>query len=239
MSTFTIFGIAQLSVTINLVVALLLGALIGLERQLFQRYTGVSTHALVALGAAAFTSIAMLVVSSGDSTRIAGQVVTGIGFLGAGLIFRDGISVRGLSAAASVWATGAVGALAGNGLLIEAAEVAVLMLVANLVLPKLGRAVERLGPQRTVATHDYAIELTCASVDETIVRGKLLQAVMASRLRLRGIESHLGAASGNVVVMAIVQTPRRDDVAVERTVGELSLSGHVLAARWTVARAAD
>ena len=83
MSTFSVVGVSHLSVSINLIVALTLGALIGFERQLFQRYTGVTTHALVALGAAAFTSIAMLSIPVGDPTRVASQVVTGIGFLGA------------------------------------------------------------------------------------------------------------------------------------------------------------
>ncbi|WP_226575883.1 MgtC/SapB family protein [Acuticoccus sediminis] len=143
-STFTLLGLEQLSVTINLVVAVFLGAVIGLERQFVQRYTGVTTHALVALGAAAFVSIASLASPVGDVSRIAGQVVTGIGFLGAGLIFRDGMSVRGLSAAASIWATGAVGALSGFGFLLEATEVALLMFIVNLTLPRIGRLVDRL-----------------------------------------------------------------------------------------------
>ncbi|WP_245272874.1 MgtC/SapB family protein [Microvirga lotononidis] len=109
-------NLAVLSVTLNLALGLVLGASIGLERQWRQRHAGLATHALVAVGAAAFTSVPGLLPSVGDATRMGAQVVTDIGFLGAGLIMRDGLSVRGLSTAATVWATGAVGVLAGYGL---------------------------------------------------------------------------------------------------------------------------
>lgn len=87
-------GIDLYQTTPRLVVALLLGMCIGVERQLRQRHTGLNTHALVALGAAAFTSLATLLGQDND-VRLGGQVVTGIGFLGAGLIMRDGLNVRG------------------------------------------------------------------------------------------------------------------------------------------------
>jgi putative Mg2+ transporter-C (MgtC) family protein len=140
--------LAALSITSNLAVAVVLGVLIGFERQWRQRHAGLTTHALVAVGAAAFTSVPGLIPSVGDATRMGAQVVTGIGFLGAGLIMRDGLSVRGLSTAATVWATGAVGVLAGYGLAIEATETAIFIIGANIVLSRLGPLVERFGPRR-------------------------------------------------------------------------------------------
>lgn len=85
---------------------------IGFERQWRQRHTGLSTHALVALGAAAFTSLAILLDGPTD-IRMGGRAVTGIGRLGAGLIMRDGLSVRRVGGAATIWATGAIGLLSG------------------------------------------------------------------------------------------------------------------------------
>src|ERR1700693_4318973 len=98
-------------------VALSLGALIGVERQWRQRMAGLRTNALVALGAALFELLAvqMSALSGVDPTRIAAYVVSGIGFLGAGVILRDGVSVRGINTAATIWCSAAVGVLAGAG----------------------------------------------------------------------------------------------------------------------------
>lgn len=86
-------------------IALALGALIGAERQWHQRMAGLRTNALVALGAALFELYAVLLEGSNavDPTRIAAYVVSGVGFLGAGVILRDGVNVRGINTAATVW----------------------------------------------------------------------------------------------------------------------------------------
>lgn len=98
----------------NLGSAVFLGGVIGFERQWRQRLAGLRTNALVALGAATFVLFQSL-FSSGDPTRMAAQVVTGIGFLGAGIIFREGLSIHGLNTAATLWCSAAVGVLAGAG----------------------------------------------------------------------------------------------------------------------------
>lgn len=241
MPSVTLLELPHLSVAANLVVAAVLGSLIGLERQLFQRYTGIATHALVALGAAAFVSISVLTPSASDITRIAGQVASGIGFLGAGLIFRDGLSVRGLSAAASVWATGAVGALAGFGYMMEAAEVAVLMFAANLALPRLARLVERFARHEAAAPSDYAITLCCRIEDEAAIRTELMRAIGESLLRLRGIESRHPADGATAEVVARVYALGNEDEGVEALVAGLGIGfAHtVTAARWTVTDAPD
>src|SRR5258708_5271144 len=100
---------------INLTVAFCLSAAIGFERQWRNRLAGLRTNTLVALGAASFVVFAALVPGEGSPTRVAAQVVSGIGFLGAGLIFREGMSVRGLNTAATLWCSAAIGVLAGVG----------------------------------------------------------------------------------------------------------------------------
>src|ERR1700732_5314453 len=105
---------------INIGAAFLLGMAIGVERQFGQHPAGVRTNTLVCVRAAIFVSISTIVVHDGDPTRIAGQVVTGIGFLGGGVILREGLSVRGLNTAATLWCSAGVGTLAGAGLLVEA-----------------------------------------------------------------------------------------------------------------------
>ncbi len=102
-----------------------------------------ATHAMVALGAASFSILPLLLDNEVSVTRMAAQVVSGIGFLGAGVIMRDGLSVRGLSTAASIWSTGAIGVLAGSGFILAACMTTALIVIANLFLPALGRVVDR------------------------------------------------------------------------------------------------
>lgn len=99
----------------NMIVAMLCGALIGSERQLRQRMAGLRTNALVAMGAASFVVFSQLYPDELSPTRVGAQVVSGIGFLGAGIIFRHGFSVHGLNTAATLWCSAAVGVISGAG----------------------------------------------------------------------------------------------------------------------------
>lgn len=118
----------------GLVAAVVLGALIGFERQLRGHPAGLHTNALVALGSAAFVIASLLVGDSTGSARIAGQVVTGVGFLCAGVIMHQGVTVRGINTAATVWCASAVGVLAGFGQLWWSGLVAAIILFANFTL---------------------------------------------------------------------------------------------------------
>ncbi len=135
----------QLELTLRLVVALVLGAVIGWERELQQMPAGFRTHALVALGSAAFTVLSAYAFTGpgSDPTRIAAQIVSGIGFLGGGAILHHGGNVRGLTTAASLWAVAAVGMAAGAGLFVMAAVSAVLVIVALEVFQRFERFLTR------------------------------------------------------------------------------------------------
>jgi putative Mg2+ transporter-C (MgtC) family protein len=135
----------QLELTLRLVAALVLGAVIGWERELQRMPAGFRTHALVSLGAAIFTVISAYAFAGplSDPTRIAAQVVSGIGFLGGGAILHYGGTVRGLTTAASLWAVAGVGMAAGAGLLVVATVSAVLVIVALEVFQRLERMAKR------------------------------------------------------------------------------------------------
>ena len=110
----------QLDLALRLLVAAVLGSVIGFEREIHEHPAGMRTHLLVSLGSAAFTVLSIYGFPSEqgaptDTSRVAAQVVTGIGFLGAGAIIKYGTSVRGLTTAASLWATAGVGMAAGAG----------------------------------------------------------------------------------------------------------------------------
>jgi putative Mg2+ transporter-C (MgtC) family protein len=115
----------------RLLLAGALGALIGIERELRNKAAGLRTNILIAMGAALFTlmSIEMARGDGGDSTRIAAQIVTGIGFLGGGAILREGATVRGLTTAATIWMNAAIGVAAGGG----RAQLAIVATVTTLV----------------------------------------------------------------------------------------------------------
>lgn len=226
-----------LVVTVKLILALCLGCLIGVERQWRQRYTGLTTYALVAMGAAAYTSLPALYGTV--DLRLAGQVVTGIGFLGAGLIMKEGQSVRGLSTAATVWSTGAVGVLIGYGKWIEAIETAILIAGVNIFLPRLNGFFDRLAPADVETEKFYVIELKCSDHDEATIRTKLLQAMTARKLRLQSLESHVLADRSGVRVEAVVYCTEKENVLVESLVGELSISPLIFSSSWTLTASSD
>src|SRR5271165_3715835 len=160
----------------RLSVALGLGSVIGFERQWYQKMAGLRTNALVALGSCGFVVFSAM-VSEGDPTRIAGQVVTGIGFLGAGTILREGINVHGLNTAATLWCSAMVGTFAGAGLWAPCLVAAGFVVGTNLLL----RSLVRLINTQTVSTADtetcYSVTLTCKSVEEAHLRSLLLRAL--------------------------------------------------------------
>lgn len=125
----------------NIGAALLMGSAIGLERQIRQRTAGLRTNALVALGSALFVSLSLLMEHESSPTRIAAQVVSGLGFLGGGVILREGFNVRGMNIAATLWCSGAVGSLAGAGFVGEAAMGTIAVLVAHIGLRPLVRVI--------------------------------------------------------------------------------------------------
>jgi putative Mg2+ transporter-C (MgtC) family protein len=126
----------QLQLSAQIIVAAALGAIIGAEREIHGHPAGIRTHMLVSLGSAIFTIMSIhgfgqdVNPSRVDPTRIAAQIVSGIGFLGAGAILKDGIVIRGLTTAASLWATSAVGLAAGAGEYVIAIVAAAVILVS-------------------------------------------------------------------------------------------------------------
>jgi len=125
----------QLDIVVRLLAALLIGAVIGAEREYRGHSAGIRTMGMVSLGSCLFTAAGFFLLAghTTDPTRIAAQVVTGVGFLGAGAIFRSGSDVRGLTTAATVWVVAALGMASGFGLFILAG-VGTLVVLAGLVL---------------------------------------------------------------------------------------------------------
>ena len=135
----------QLDLALRLTVGLILGAIIGFERELHRQPAGFRTHSLVALGAALFTVVSAFgfVGDSVDPTRIAAQIVSGIGFIGAGTILQYRGHIRGLTTAASLWSVAAIGTAAGAGLFVVATVGTILILVILSILDRVEAVARR------------------------------------------------------------------------------------------------
>lgn len=120
-----------LTLVTKLVLATALGYLIGMERELHGKVVGTRTVSLIAIGSALYVLMSPSMLN-GDNSRIIAQVVSGIGFLGAGIIFKDGDTVKGLTTAATVWCSAAIGCLCGYGMYAEAIVGTVAIMCVNL-----------------------------------------------------------------------------------------------------------
>ncbi|HHC3194279.1 TPA: MgtC family protein [Klebsiella pneumoniae] len=171
----------------HLLAAMLLGALIGAERQWRQRMAGLRTNALVATGAAVFILSAMS--ASPDSPgRIAAQIVSGIGFLGAGVIMRDGMNVRGLNTAATLWCSAGIGVLCGLGQFWNATAATLIILCANILLREAAQRIHAL-PGAGDEEKRYVLRVTCLREHENAVRQLLLNIAQQQRFTLQGLQS--------------------------------------------------
>lgn len=217
----------------NLLVALTLGAVIGFERQWRQRLAGLRTNTLVALGAAIFVVFAGQFTDT-SPTRVAAQVVTGIGFLGAGVISKEGVNVRGLNTAATLWCSGAIGLLAGVGHWRHAVLATLLVIVVNLILRPLVRLLDRQTMVTTETEDTYIVSVICRQPVEAHVRSLLLQGLNFGDLHLRELDSTHIEDSDRVEVTATIRAEKRRDIALEHIVGRMSLEADVTAARWRI-----
>lgn len=211
--------------------AFLLGGLIGFERQWRQRLAGLRTNTLVALGAAIFVLFAGLFPGESSPTRVAAQIVSGIGFMGAGIIFKEGLNVRGLNTAATLWCSAAIGALCGAGFFFHALIATMFVIAVNGVLRPLVRLIERQSFAGGQLESAYAISIICHGEAEAHVRALLLRD-LAGVLHIRDLESTNIEDTNRVQVSATVRADTRQDRVLEQIIGRLSLEPLVTSARW-------
>jgi putative Mg2+ transporter-C (MgtC) family protein len=160
---------AFLNAAICLAVAFALGTAIGAERQYRQRSAGLRTNVLVAVGAASFVDLALRLTGADGAVRVIAYVVSGIGFLGAGAIMKEGLNVRGLNTAATLWCSAAVGACAGSGLLAEAGLLTIFVIAGNTLLRPLVEAINRipLDERHTEATFEVRVTVDLDRASDT------------------------------------------------------------------------
>jgi putative Mg2+ transporter-C (MgtC) family protein len=219
---------------IRLATGVACGALIGVERQWRARMAGLRTNALVATGATLFVLYSQAVGDTGSPTRVASYVVSGIGFLGGGVILRDGAGVRGLNTAATLWCSAAVGVLAASGKLDLAWLAAFTVLAVHLILRPAGRLLDRAPAAGSDpdATLRAIVHLDCDRRSETHIRALLLQALAASGLAPLGLRANRDADDAETTLQATVAINGNATEALEQVITRLSLEPGVTDLHW-------
>ena len=219
---------------IRLLLGLVLGALIGAERQWRQRMAGLRTNALVAAGAAMFVMLTALTArTADDSFRIAGQVVSGIGFLGAGVILRNGLNITGLNTAATLWCSAAVGTLAGYGMYGSAITGGIAVIAANVLLRPIGKALNR-GTGTADADITYLFRISARTDQEAHMRALLLHSLSGQPLLLKSLKSDDLERAEKVEVQAILPSTGRQNLLLEQIVSRFSLEPCVSGVSWEI-----
>ena len=213
----------------HLLAAMLLGALIGAERQWRQRMAGLRTNALVATGAAVFILSAMS--ASPDSPgRIAAQIVSGIGFLGAGVIMRDGMNVRGLNTAATLWCSAGIGVLCGLG------QATLIILCANILLREAAQRIHAL-PGAGDEEKRYILRVTCLREHEKAVRQLLLNIAQQQRFTLQGLQSAAADTADQLEICAELISHKQHQKTLAQIMAQIGVQQNVTSVHWRVGEA--
>ncbi|MGN0521604.1 MAG: MgtC/SapB family protein [Eubacterium sp.] len=230
----TIWGFA-----IRLLIAAVLGFCIGLERQWTKHQAGILTNVIVCVGAYAYTAFSYIAAGDNvDVTRIAAQVASGIGFLGAGLIIRDGTNIRGLSTAATIWATAAVGILCTTDNISYSFIVAITIVIFHLCLHPFSAYIDKKNNYDSEKKNRiecfYKISINCAEENETDIRSHLLRVIRNKNdVRLHNLES-TPTDDGNVKIRAYIATVKKNDDTVESILAHIGKDEGIKSAGWKI-----
>jgi putative Mg2+ transporter-C (MgtC) family protein len=228
----TFHGGDFLNSVIGLVVAFVLGTAIGAERQWKQRSAGLRTNVLVALGACEFVDLAMNLDGGHGGVKVVSYVVSGIGFLGAGVIMKDGLNVRGLNTAATLWCSAAVGACAGANLAAQAALLTLFVVGANTLLQPLVNRINR------APLLGSAVEAICeVSVMTTVeaagaARKATMQLLQAAHYPVSDIEL-VDRGDGHTEVVATLAMTAVDAHELDAVTQKLEAMAGIASATWS------
>lgn len=170
---------------IRILACFILSTIIGIERQYRHRLVGLRTNVLVSLGAFMFMCVSFG-ANTTDETRIAAQVVSGIGFLGAGVILRDGNKIKGLNTAATLWCVAAIGVLTASGMIVEASTCTLLVLMSNIVLRYIAQKI--MNHVKKQEKEECLIKISCDKNQDQNIRALITKMIKKSNLNLENLE---------------------------------------------------
>jgi putative Mg2+ transporter-C (MgtC) family protein len=220
-----------------LAVAFVLGTLIGFERQWRQRSAGLRTTTLVATSAAAFADMGLRLLDAEGATRVISYIVSGIGFLGAGVILKDGTNIRGLNTAATLWRSAAVGAFAGGGLLPEAVALTAFVLAGNTLLRPLVNYINRRPIDEQTTEALYTIHVVCDHEAVSDARDLLFAKLEGANYPIREIET-ISEGEDQVELAASLVPTAAEPAELDAVVVALKQTAFIKSATWAVATTA-
>lgn len=220
-----------LDTIVSLGAAFIFGTLIGAERQYRQRTAGLRTNVLVAVGAAAFTDLAARVGSSQDAMRVVANVVTGVGFLGAGVIMKEGLNVRGLNTAATLWCSAAVGACTGADMLGEAFLITFIVIAGNTLLRPLAAVIDRIPIDERSSEVSYEVRVSTDAAAVSSVRDLLTEVLDGAKYPAGDVETET-QADGSVDIIAKLVSTAVDRAELDAVVEALERLPRVTHATW-------
>lgn len=217
---------------LNLLIAFALGALIGFERQVRQRTAGLRTNVLVAVGSAIFVDLAFRIGGADGGARVISYVVSGVGFLGAGAIMREGGSIRGLNTAATLWGSAAIGACAGASMMIEATIAAFFVLAANTLLRPVVSYVNRQPVEPHETEVSTVIHLIASAGNQQQALARLEEVLEAEQLPLSELRiDQFG--ENDVEIEATLAEASIQDKDLDRVASTLAASPAIRQAFWS------
>lgn len=215
---------------VMLLMSLLAGSLIGLERQWRKKLAGVRTMVLVSIGSTIFVSLSTMVAADSSPTRIAAQVVSGIGFLAGGIILRDGFSVTGLNTAATLWCTAAVGAMIGATFVKEGFLAAVMIVLINIVIRFVSHSFDQFAEEyrpNEVGKENCFLIVTGRNSSEMILRTEII--TQLDRYYLSFCHFQCRDLADNVAQLQVEIEPTATiDLAMKEIIADLSKNNNVL-----------
>ncbi|MFM9428823.1 putative Mg2+ transporter-C (MgtC) family protein [Variovorax sp. GrIS 2.14] len=229
--------LALVDSAISLTVAFLLGGVIGFERQVRQRTAGLRTNTLVAVGSAAFVVLANRLNGHEGAVHVVAYVVSGIGFLGAGAIMKEGANVTGLNTAATLWGSAAVGACAGADLIGEAVLAAIFVLASNTLLRPVVNRINRQPVKEEFAEATYTVYVICERARQAELRERLVELLEASNYPVRDVNQH-AFGQGDAEIEATLYATAVEASELDRTMTAMEAEPGVSQAFWN-ARSED
>ncbi len=220
-----------LDTVVSLSAALVFGLLIGAERQVRQRNAWLRTNVLVALAASGFVDLGMQVGGTNGTIRLAAYVVSGIGFLGAGAIIKEGMNVRGLNTAATLWCSAAVGACTGADLLAQGALLTAFTIIGNTLLRPLVTAIERMPITHRFMGVSHEVKLIVEADALARVRERAADLLEETQLQLGDVTEDL-RADGRISLRATLFGTSQDREVLERLVAQIEDFDGVVRAVW-------
>jgi putative Mg2+ transporter-C (MgtC) family protein len=221
---------SHLEIAVRLGAAILAGALIGLERQWSKHTAGVRTHSLVALGAALFVLLARLAGTPQEAARMAAQVVTGIGFLGAGVLMRTGLTVHGLNTAATVWCTAALGVLCAAADYWSVLLGTGAVLLVNRAFRPMSRMLTKFSTRQPPQAFHYSIRVTCDPGRGAAICSLLTQLVNAGPFVIQSLEQDPGTEASSILLT--LSAVEYQSVQLEQITTRINLEPGVKSVSW-------